>query len=280
MTAAPPRPAPPRRLRRAASALFALGVAVFFYAWQVEPRRLVIQRDTLSGTGIPAIDIAIVADLHHGMHPTGDDRVREVVARVNALGADVIVLLGDYHATAGLVEDVPPERTARLLGALRAPLGVYAVLGNHDHWKDAPRTERALTAAGLRVLENRGQMIPGRRVWLAGLSDDFSSLPDEREALRGAPEDVPVIAITHSPDVFPRLTTRVALTLAGHTHGGQLLLPFIGAPWVPSHFGQAYLRGVYRRGHRALYVSSGVGQSIVPLRFRVPPEVNLLRVRP
>jgi len=89
-----------------------------------------------------------------------------------------------------------------------------------------------------------------------------------------------VIAITHSPDVFPRLTTRVALTLAGHTHGGQLLVPFVGAPWVPSHLGQRYLRGVYRRGRQALYVSSGVGQSIVPLRFRVPPEVNLLRVRP
>jgi predicted MPP superfamily phosphohydrolase len=257
-----------------------VGATLFLYAWQVEPRRLVTQRDTLTGTGLPALDIAIIADLHHGMPPMDDDRVREVVARVNALGADVIVLLGDYHASVGFADDIDPERTARLLGALRAPLGVYAVLGNHDQWKDAPRTERALTAAGLRVLENRGVMLPGRRVWLAGLSDDFSSQPDEREALRDAPPDVPVIAITHSPDVFPHLTARVALTLAGHTHGGQMLVPLLGAPWVPSRFGQAYLRGVYRRGPRALYVSSGVGQSVVPLRFRVPPEVNLLRVRP
>ncbi len=277
---APPPPAPRSRARRALSTLLAVGATLFLYAWQVEPRRLVTQRDTLTGTGLPPLDIAIIADLHHGMHPMDDDRVREVVARVNALGADVIVLLGDYHASVGFADDVAPERTARLLGALRAPLGVYAVLGNHDQWKDAPRTERALTAAGLRVLENRGVMLPGRRVWLAGLSDDFSSQPDEREALRDAPLDVPVIAITHSPDVFPHLTARVALTLAGHTHGGQMLVPLLGAPWVPSRFGQTYLRGVYRRGPRALYVSSGVGQSVVPLRFRVPPEVNLLRVRP
>ncbi|MFO0602891.1 MAG: metallophosphoesterase [Polyangiales bacterium] len=277
MTTPPPRR---RRLARVAAVLSLLAVAWVLYAWQVEPRRLVVQRDTIAGTGIPPLDVAVVADLHHGMHPMDDARVREVVARVNGLGADVTVLLGDYHASVGPAEDVAPERTARLLGALRAPLGVYAVIGNHDRWKDAARTERALTAAGIRVLENRGILLPGRRVWLAGLADDFSGLPDEAAALRGAPPDAPVLAITHSPDVFPRLSTRVALTLAAHTHGGQLLLPFVGAPWAPSQFGQRYLRGTYRRGPSALYVSSGVGQSVVPLRFRVPPEVNLVRVRP
>lgn len=257
-----------------------LSLTVVLYAWQVEPRRLRIQRDELHGTGLPALDVVAIADLHHGMHPMDDDRVRTVVARANALDADAIVLLGDYHASVGPVEDVPPERTARLLGGLRARFGVYAVLGNHDRWNDAGRTERALSAVGIRVLENRGLVLPGRRLWLAGLADDFSARPNVHEALRGSPPDLPVLVITHSPDVFPTLPPRVALTLAGHTHGGQVLLPFLGAPWTPSRWGQRYLRGVYRRHGQTLYVSSGVGQSVLPLRLRAPPEINFVRIRP
>jgi hypothetical protein len=266
------------RAKRIVGALCAVLGVVLLYAWQVEPRRLRVQRDTIRGTGISALTIAVISDLHHGMHPTNDARVREVVACVNALGADVVVLLGDYVATVGLVDEVAPEQTAHLLGALRAPLGVYAVLGNHDRWRDAARIERAFRAAGLHVLENQGVWLENRGVWLAGLSDDFSDVPDERAALRGVLAGVPVLAITHSPDVFPRLSERVSLTLAGHTHGGQVRLPWIGAPWVASRFGQRYLRGVYRMGRRTLYVSSGVGQSVFPLRFGVAPEVNLLRI--
>ncbi len=266
--------------RGARAAAWSLTIGVGLYAWQVEPRRLVVTRDTVAGTGLPPLRVAVLADLHHGMHPTDDARVRAVVSAVNGLRAEVIVLLGDYHAAVGGARDVPPERTAALLGALRAPLGVYAVLGNHDRWADALRTERALAAAGITVLENRGRLLPGRRAWIAGLSDDFSSAPDERAALRGAPQGVPVLAITHSPDVFPGRSPRIGLTLAGHTHGGQVRLPLLGAPWTPSRFGQRFLRGLYREGRRALYVTSGVGQSVVPLRLGVPPEINLLQVLP
>jgi uncharacterized protein len=269
-----------RRITRVIGGIVATGLLTLLYAWQVEPRRLNVQRDTIAHTSISRVTLGVIADLHHGMHPMNDARVTRVVDAVNALHADVIVLLGDYHATVGFVDPVDPERTAQLLSKLRARLGVYAVLGNHDHWFDAPRTEAALRSAGINVLENRGTLLPGTHIWLAGLADDFSSTPSEGDALQGCPPDARVIAITHSPDVWPQLSTRIDVTLAGHTHGGQIRLPWLGAPWVPSHFGEQFIRGVYHQGPKALYVSSGVGQSIVPLRFNVVPEVNLLTVLP
>jgi uncharacterized protein len=269
-----------RRITRTIGALVAIGSLTFLYAWQVEPRRLHVQHDTIAHTGVPTLTLGVIADLHHGMHPMNDARVRRVVDTVNTLHADAIVLLGDYHATSSFADRLEPEQTARLLAALHARLGVYAVLGNHDHWLDAPRTEAALRSVGITVLENRGVLLPGTNVWLAGIADDFSSTPSEAHALRGCPPDARVIAITHSPDVWPRLSERINVTLAGHTHGGQIRIPLYGAPWVPSHFGERFLRGVYRQGTKALYVSSGVGQSIAPLRFNVVPEVNLLTLRP
>lgn len=258
-----------------------LGVLLLalIYMRYIEPSRLRVERVTLTRTGLPAMTVAVVADLHHGLGAVDDDKVREVVRVTNALHADVIVLLGDYHADGAGVRDVTPEQTAELLAPLRARLGVYAVLGNHDHWSDPHGTERALTSVGITVLENRGQTLPGSAVWLAGLSDDFSGLANPREALRGAPPDAPVLAITHSPDVFPKLPRRFALTLAAHTHGGQMRLPVVGSPWIPESLSTPYVRGVFEeRGHR-LYVSSGIGMSVLPFRFGVVPEVNLVTIR-
>lgn len=268
-----------RRVSMVARALAVFASVLLVYAWQIEPRRLHCQRDTIEESGGNGLTIAIVADLHHGMHPMNDSRVGMIVREVNALDADVIVLLGDYHARSPFAEDVPPSRTARLLSKLHAPKGVYAVLGNHDHWFNAAQTEAALAAEGLTVLVNRGVLVPGTRVWLAGLDDDFVGNPDEAAALRGVPSDALVVALTHSPDVWPRLSPRVKVTFAGHTHGGQVKLPFFGAPFVPSDFGQRFLRGLYREGGRSLYVSSGVGLSIAPFRFNVVPEINLVTLR-
>ncbi len=266
-------------LRHTPRALVAIVLALLVYARYVEPNLLRVQRDTFTGTGLPPLDLAVIADLHHGVGAVDDAKVEEVVRVTNGLGADVIVLLGDYHATSPLASSVAPERTARLLSRLHARRGVYAVLGNHDNWLDGPRTERAFTAAGITVIENRGALVPGTSLWIAGLCDDFSSLPDPHEALRGAPMGAPVLAITHSPDVFPRLPSRFGLTLAAHTHGGQIRLPYIGSPWIPSHLGSRYARGHFVEGGRHLYVSSGVGTSILPLRFGVVPEINLVRLR-
>jgi hypothetical protein len=225
--------------------------------------------------------IAALADLHTGSPHITVDKVREIVASVNAAGPDLIVLLGDYviHGVVG-GRRVDIESTAAALRDLRAPLGVFAVLGNHDWWYDGPRTTRALEAAGIRVLEDAAAAVTvrGRPLWIAGVSDARVRRADAARALAAVPGSAPVIVLTHNPDLFVRLPERVLLTLAGHTHGGQVNLPVLGRLIVPSRFGERFAIGHVHEGGRDLFVSPGIGTSIVPVRFRVPPEISVVTV--
>ncbi|MDT5262116.1 MAG: uncharacterized protein QOC61_1120, partial [Acidobacteriota bacterium] len=139
---------------------------------------------------------------------------------------------------------------------------------------------RALQGAGIVVLENRAVRVErgGRGFWLAGVADLWTRTPDIAGTLRQVEGDDPVLLITHNPDIFPDVPPRVSLTIAGHTHGGQVNLPFIGRPVVPSKFKQRYAMGHVVEGGRHLFVSGGVGTSIVPIRFRVPPEIVILKL--
>lgn len=264
-----------------AGALAAAGLAG--WGLWIEPRRLVVRREELRLPRWPdALDglrVAVVSDLHAGVPHVGLDRVGEVVAAVNAPSPDLVCLVGDYlDAGALFTRPAAPRAVADLLGALRAPLGVVAVLGNHDWKRSGPRMAGALEAAGIPVLENDARCV-GRGLWVAGLSDYRSRAPSFRAALATVPEDAPVIALSHDPDVFPRAPTRVALTVSGHLHGGQVRLPGVGAARVPSRYGVRYLAGPVVEGGRHLYVTTGVGTSGLPVRFRRPPEVALLSLR-
>ncbi|HMH76448.1 MAG TPA: hypothetical protein VK547_07465 [Candidatus Udaeobacter sp.] len=174
------------------------------------------------------------------------------------------------------------EQTAAALRDLRAPLGVFAVLGNHDWWYNGPRCARALEAVGIRVLEDAAAEVAvrGHPLWIAGVSDAFTRPAAITRALAPVPEGAPVIVLTHNPDLFVRVPPRVLLTLAGHTHGGQVNLPVLGRLIVPSHYGERYAIGHVSEEGRDLFVSPGIGTSIIPLRFRVPPEISLLTVGP
>jgi predicted MPP superfamily phosphohydrolase len=197
---------------------------------------------------------------------------------VNASEPDLVLLAGDYviHGIAGGTF-VPPEDIAPVLAGLEAPLGVFAVLGNHDWWLDGPRVRLALESAGIRVIDDEAVRPSG--FWLVGLGDLWEAPPDIPAVLEAIDDAAPVIAFTHNPDVFPQMPPRVALTLAGHTHGGQVRFPILGAPVVPSSYGQRYAHGHVVENGRHLFVTSGLGTSIIPARFRVPPEVALLRLR-
>jgi uncharacterized protein len=273
-----------RRIVRAALILLLLLASVLtLWALWWEPRRLVTRELSMlpsCWTG-PPVRIAVASDLHVGAPGVDLKKLDTLVADVNSARPDVVVLLGDY-VIQGVKGGrfVTPEMIAQHLGALKAPLGVYAVLGNHDWWLDAPRVERALSSAGIRVLEDRSVSLdrPGDGFWLMGISDFWEGRHDVAAALADVRDGRPIIAITHNPDVFPAVPERVCLTLAGHTHGGQVALPLIGRPIVPSRYGQRYAWGSVREGNRELFVTSGVGTSILPVRFRVPPEVVLLNV--
>ena len=238
--------------------------------------------------------IAAIADIHIGEPYMPLSRVDEIVAATNALAPDLIVLLGDYVAghrfttrTVGIAELAP-----RLAG-LKAPLGVYAILGNHDWWDDSAAQRagrgpiiaaRALRHAGIPVLENEAERLTkdGRPFWLLGLGDQFALLQPGRRRHRGIDDlpgtlakitdDAPVILLAHEPDIFPDVPDRVALTFSGHTHGGQVRL-FGYSPLVPSRYGNRYAYGHVIENERHLIVSGGLGTSILPVRFGVPPEI-------
>jgi predicted MPP superfamily phosphohydrolase len=204
------------------------------------------------------------------------------VDTVNAQRADVVVLLGDYVIQGVLGgRFVPPEEIAAEFSRLSAPQGVYAVLGNHDWWFDGERVRGALQGAGVHVLENDRVAVEhgGRRVWIAGLADLWTRKVDVARALRDVPAGEPVLLAMHHPDLFPALPGSVTLTLAGHTHGGQVRLPFFGPPVVPSRFGQRYASGLVVEDGRTMFVTSGVGTSIIPVRMGVPPEIVILTLR-
>jgi predicted MPP superfamily phosphohydrolase len=199
---------------------------------------------------------------------------------------DVVLLLGDYYNNGRRPDrwraaggPMSIDGVADELGRLRAPLGVYAVLGNHDWWLDGRRIERALTARGIVVLENRAVAArPG--LWLAGLADEMTRDPDPLVALAPVPAGATVLALTHNPDVFPLVPPQVALTVAGHTHGGQLRLPLLGAPVVPSRYGERFAAGHIVEDGRHLFVTTGVGTSIYAMRFGVTPEIVVLTLTP
>ena len=268
--------------------LVASGAIVLTGLWSFwwEPSSLVVREETLSlvwpATTGPRI--AVLTDLHVGSPFNDLDRLREIVRRTNAAGPDVICILGDLviqGVRGGTF--VPPEEIAAVLADLRAPAGVFAVLGNHDAWFDHDRVAHALVKNHVRVVEDTAVRIGagGSSWWLAGVSDLWTGRHDLTAALGATKDDgSPVILMTHNPDLFPDVPPRVSLTLAGHTHGGQVWLPLVGRPIVPSGFGQRFAAGHIVEGGRHLYVATGVGTSIIPVRLGVRPEVPVIRIVP
>ena len=255
-----------------------LGIRAFW----IEPASLRVVEHVIPGRWPRALDglrIAVLADLHVGSPFHGIAELRRIVGETNAARPDVILLAGDYVIKGVLGGTfVAPAEIAHVLRDLTAPLGVFAVLGNHDWWYDARRVAEALHDAGIRTLEDDAIAIDGPRgrFWLVGVSDFWEGAHDVRGALARVGDDAPVVAFTHNPDVFPDVSDRVALTIAGHTHGGQVCLPIVGCPIVPSRHGQRYVAGHVIEDGRHLFVSTGLGTSIIPVRFRVPPEISIV----
>lgn len=252
------------------------------WAFVIEPQRLTIRGARVQPTGWPSalagLRIVALSDVHAGGPYATRARLREIVEAANRQQGDLVVLLGDYVHGRTVHPELPPETIARELGALRARHGTLAVLGNHDWWLDGERVRAALAAAGIRVLENEAVRLDVDRhpLWVAGLADLWTREPNLRAALSRIPRGEPIVLLTHNPDVFPSVTAQVSLTLAGHTHGGQVDLPLVGPLIVPSRYGQRFAAGVVVEGQRTLFVTTGLSTSILPVRFRVPPEIAVL----
>lgn len=244
------------------------------------PRRFRLYDQPLQVPGWPTelagLRVALVADVHAGAPWVDLARVRAVVDAVVAAAPDLILLLGDHVADVSFGTHLEPGPVAHeLAGLLRANVPVVGVLGNHDWYAGGWRVRAALVEAGLPVLENEAVPVLGGRLWVAGVADLWERRPSVPQALAGVPAGAPVLLMTHNPDVVAEVPAHVALVVAGHTHGGQVAVR--GRPFhaLSERTGNRWTQGWYP-GDR-LFVTAGVGSSLVPLRS-VAPEVPVLVV--
>lgn len=263
----------------AAAVVGTAGAAVYggvFEAWDYELTETVVRVKDLPER-FEGFRVVQVSDVHHGrLVPI--EEVRRVVELANSARADMVALTGDY--TTSLKRYVEP--CAEALADLRAPEGVWAVLGNHDHNTDGPLTREALGRRGIEVLTNQNTTL--RRgadvLQLAGADDWGWGKADFARAVQGLDRSRPTLMLSHEPMALDVPETRgVSLILSGHTHGGQVSLPFVGAPAAYAWKHLKYLRGVYEEGGTQLYVSRGTGMIGVPVRLGARPEVAVLRLQ-
>jgi len=276
-----------RRLRVGSRLVLLLLAFLAFWAFFIEPNRLIVRHETIEIDQWPreldGLRIAVLSDIHAGGSFIDEGKLRLIVDRTNQLQPEMVVILGDYIAGDGRRHPLKmtPEVFAPLLKNFSAPLGVYSVLGNHDWWFDGRKVRAALEQNGMKVLDNEALRVEARgtSLWVVGFADLWTRPQQIAETVAQVPTGAPMIALAHNPDMFPRLPQRVQLLLAGHTHGGQVRFPFIGSVIHPSDFGQRYARGhIIENGHH-LFVTTGIGTSIMPVRFNVPPEIVLLTVK-
>lgn len=272
-----------KRLRVSLNAIILLLGLLIFWGFFIEPGRLVVRHQTIQIANWPSelsgLKVAVLSDIHVDNWFVDDKKVRSIVQRTNELQPEVIVILGDYMSGNGIVRrEVAPEVFAPILKDLKAPLGVYSVLGNHDWWYDGKHLRQELERNGIRVLENEVMQLNARNrsLWLVGLSDLWTRPQRINETIEQIPQREPIIALAHNPDIFPKLPEQVPLLVAGHTHGGQVRFPFIGSVVQSTDYGERYERGHLFENNHHLFVTTGIGTSIMPVRFGVTPEIVLL----
>jgi len=271
-----------RFLKRAALGAAGLLGTGALWTFTIEPRQLVVRRITARIPDLPAalegFTIGQLSDLHAGLL-VPEDRIRRAADVAMSLRPDLIAVTGDYvWRGAGNA-----ETCARALSVLKAPYGVYGVLGNHDYWTgDVARVTRSLTDIGVTMLINDSARLEtgGTAWWLCGVDDVWSGKPDLETTSAGVPDQAFRLLLCHEPDYADTAAEHgIPLQLSGHSHGGQVRLPLLGPPILP-YLGRKYPIGLQRAGPSTLvYTNVGVGTIAPPLRLNCPPEVTHLTLR-
>jgi len=275
-----------RRLRKLRLPALILGPPILLlavYATLIEPRMIEVTRHEIAIKDLPpefdGFKIVQISDIHVAVWVTNED-VRGFVALANAQKPDAVVLTGDFLTR--LSDDIPG--IGKALGGLKTERGTYAVLGNHDYWKDADAITKALRDNGIEVLfdETRDINVGKARIRIVGTDDLWEGAPDFEKAFEGIEEHDACIVLAHNPYAVVQMNARLAdLVLSGHTHGGLIVLPGYGAIMSSSRLGRKVVSGMHRVNGIPVYISRGVGTgtTLVPIRFRCRPEIAVFTLR-
>jgi uncharacterized protein len=274
-----------RTLLRATAAGVAAGICsslgIGGYAVKMEPQWIQTERVTAPLPNLPdafdGMKIAHISDLHADTFITPAD-VEKAVKQINALRPDVVVVTGD-HITQDSAKAFP---IVAELGKLQTPLGCFAVLGNHDYWGNVAEIAAAFKFHEIPLLRNQHQPLErdGCRIWMAGVDDVWEHRHDLQKTLAGIPLGETVILLAHEPDYADVVAAdgRTALQLSGHSHGGQIRIPLVGAPILPK-LGRKYPIGLNRVRELLVYTNRGLGMTTPPVRFNCRPEITLLTLK-
>lgn len=265
------------RLFRFFGIIFVFLIILALYVVFIEPNLLFMTKKNIVLKNFPpsfaGIKAAHISDFHFGAF-TGINSVRRVVRAVNNLKPDIIFVTGDF------IDVTEKEKICLLadeVAKLKAKYGTFAVLGNHDHWMDAPFLKARLTQKGIRVLDNESVKITNGResIYIVGVDDPYLEKDDLVKALTDTPPGGVKILLAHSPQIIPQAVEKnIDLVLAGHVHGGQAKVPFLYKQVLPvPDFAKKYSGGYYTIGNTQMYVNRGIGMFGLPLRFLSPPEI-------
>lgn len=271
-----------KKSRALAVASFLLAAPLLAAAWAffVEAASLTRRAETYAAWTGPVLKVAFFSDLHMGSPHIDRAYVDHLVSRINGENADLVLIGGDLPINGVLGGNWRPiEEIADALRPLRARLGVYAALGNHDWWNDGPHVRETLEAAGIRVLENQAVRLEGA-FWLVGVGDAYTRHADLPKALERVPPREPSLLFMHDPAALLEIRRPFGLALAGHLHGGQIQLPLIGPLLTAGKAPKTWARGWARVPQGDLFVSKGVGTSIVPFRLGAAPEYVVIELGP
>lgn len=239
---------------------------IFIWSFFIEPNLLIVKRYSVEE--FKDTKIVFASDFHIAKNE--EKRLEKIVNTINEQEADLVILGGDFIKGHHGENTMPIEEQVIEYKKIKAP--IVSVLGNHDGWYDKEKVKNSLESVGIKVLENSNIKIG--ELYVAGVEDMQTGLPDVPLALIGTKS--PRILVSHTPDIYYDVEEKVDLILAGHVHGGQVYIPFLGAPTVPSKYGPKFARGVIFETKNKMIISQGLGTSILPIRFCSIPEIIVI----
>ena len=245
-------------------------ILIFLVLWSfiIEPNILTVKRITISNNNLKKLKIVFASDFHIKNYE--DYRLKRIIKAINKQNADIVLLGGDYVNGHKKGSSMTIDKIAGELSHIKSKYGTYAVIGNHDGWQGKEEVINELEKNNIKVLFNSNKCF--EKFCVAGVDDMQTGTPDINKALKGVTK--PVILLSHTPDIMPKVPENVTLTLAGHLHGGQVRIN--GAIIVPSKYGKKYADGFLSDRGKNIYTTFGLGTSILPIRFNCPPEIVVI----